>query len=70
MEQPDTEDTGQKKKKKNRVSRRCSRSKTCWRTGKATNHVAIWRLIELGSFKLKELVSNKPKLWLRFFFFN
>ena len=64
MEQPDTEGTGQKK---SRVSRRCSRSKTCWRTGKATNHVAICRLIEPGSFKLKELVSHKPKLWLSFF---
>lgn len=64
MEQPDTEDTG---KKKIRVSRRCSRSKTCCRTGKAMNHVGICRLIELGSFKLKELVSHKPKLWLNFY---
>lgn len=64
VSQPDSEDTGQKK---SRVSRRCRRSKTYWRTGKATNHVEICRLIELGSFKLKELVSHKPKLWMSFY---
>lgn len=30
------------------VTRRCRRSKTCWRTGKVTSHVAIQRLIEMG----------------------
>lgn len=38
-----------------------------FRTDKAVNHVEIRRLIELGSFKLKELVRHKAKLWLNFY---